>query len=196
MKVKKIILFITLIFTIFLVGCSDRNNDKVFYIVSDEWGSVVVYNRGERYILIASITLQDLLTFRRTLLNNSITSDNCGALHYLFSLDYDYLIEGKKEDWVNLYQKEQLSHSERVNYIINDSDDLSKIINIDTLKSLMGNNTRIDDVVKIHNHLKRDDYLLRVYRVSQFFDSRGDISLNRRNMKEWLNRALEEIRSK
>lgn len=196
MKQLMRIIIIIFCFSPIFMGCSNKVEDEVMYIASDEWGSVVVFNEKEKYLLVASIRLNDLLTFRENLRNNSLKSDNLGALQYLYSLPYDYLIEGNKEAWKSVYQESQLSHCERVNYIIGGSDDLSKIINTDTLESLIGKNTSGSDVMKVYRNLKKDDYLLRVYMVSQFFQASGDISLNKRNMGEWLIRALEEIRRK
>jgi hypothetical protein len=177
-----------------IVGCANNGKDEVFYIASDQWGSVVVCNKKEKYLLVASIAMSDLNSFRGKLLSTGISSDNLGALQYLFSLPYDYLIEGNEKDWRSIYQQETFTLSQRVNYMLEGDDDLSKIINIDTLESLIGNNTSVNDVMRVYGNLKKDDYMLRVYKVSQFFQPQGDISLNKRNMSEWLTRALEEIR--
>jgi len=189
-----IIIILTLLPLFF--GCNSGGKDEVIYISSDEWGSIVVFNKKEKYLLVASISMNDLLSFRGTLLKVDTPSDNLGALQYLFSLPHDYLLEGKKGDWEDIYQRQQFTHIQRVNYIIEGTDDLSKIINIGTLESLIGNNTSVNDVMRVYGNLKKDDYVLRVYKVSQFFQPQGDISLNRRNMSEWLMRALEEIRKK
>ena len=188
------IIILSLLIVCLIVGCTNNGKDEVFYIASDQWGSVVVFNKKEKYLLVASIAMSDLISFRDKLLSTGISSDNLGALQYLFSLPYDYLIEGNEEDWRSVYQQEAFTLSQRVNYMLEGDDDLSKIINIDTLESLIGNNTSVNDVMRVYGNLKKDDYMLRVYKVSQFFQPQGDISLNRRNMSEWLKRALEEIR--
>jgi hypothetical protein len=187
-------IILSLLIVCIIVGCANNGKDEVFYIASDQWGSVVVCNKKEKYLLVASIAMSDLNSFRGKLLSTGISSDNLGALQYLFSLPYDYLIEGNEKDWRSIYQQETFTLSQRVNYMLEGDDDLSKIINIDTLESLIGNNTSVNDVMRVYGNLKKDDYMLRVYKVSQFFQPQGDISLNKRNMSEWLTRALEEIR--
>lgn len=179
-----------------LCGCSHQNRNQVWYIVSDQYGSLVVYNNEEKFLLIASITLSDLVTYRGKLLKENIESDNLGALQSLFNLPFNYLLEGTKDDWKTLYNNKTYTYHERINYIMEGEDDLSKIINTGTLESLVGKQTTVSDIKKLYETINNESYVLRVYNVSQFFQPLGDTTLNRKLIGEWTKRALEEAGNK
>ncbi len=192
---KRMIFLIACILMIFSTSCTTKSHDEVWYISSDSFGSIVVMNEKEHYLLIAGIEMNDLSAYRGILLQEEIESDNLGALQSLFNLPFNHLVEGNKQDWKEVYKKPLSELNERVNYFVGSEDDLSKVVNPDTLESLSGKQTTVQDIKRLYNYIKNDTYVLRVYNVSQFFNPYGDVSINQRNIGEWMMRALEEIRN-
>ncbi len=178
---------------VLLSGCAVDSSKDVWYIVSDRYASMVIADSEHEFVLFAYMPIGTLRAYRGKLLKEGVVSDDLGALQSLFGFEGDHYVLFNEDVAGKIYQNTSLSFEERVNYLQEGREDLSKTVNVDTLHSLGVRETSADDMAALYALTCQENMTLRFYDIGLFFEQNGKISLLQRNLHQWSERAIEEI---
>ncbi len=184
------VLLLLSVIVLLLSSCTRSEDVTTLCIISDEYATTAVIDTDKAYVLVASMPVTALASYRGVLLREGISSDPFSAMRRLTGIDADIEISGDQSAWNALFQEGKREVlADRLTYLkqgtVEDISSAMKELSIEGVAK-----GKVDDLLSFY---RESEYVLRVYQMSTFFTGRGESALLERNIQEWMIRTREEI---
>jgi len=193
MSRKSAIMLLLVVLVLTASSCGTKRKIEIWYGNSDRYAFMAAIDDGCDTLVVATIGLEIIEGYRRSLAEQGIQSDTLGAIQHLYGMEGTHFIAGGKDDWDRvarfLMQSEGLewvgirpSLEAMVHLATTHGEPLSKSETVGTLAST---GTEQADIVDMLNCIDGNEPKVLIYDASRFLETGMSIDRLRTWMVSW-----------
>ena len=198
---NRVLIPVILVVVLLFGSCSSKPEFTIWYGVGDQNGIMVAVQRQAAAVVVATIPLSVLQSYREGLAEEGVTSDSLGALQHLFGIPGHHYFRGSAALWDEIigkllslegiaYETVRPSVEVITRIVIAHAEHLSKDDAPDTLGRLAVAGTEREDIIDALGTLVGKSPIVRVYDAGRFLPTE---EMKPAFVRVWMNQWTELI---